>query len=819
MKLHVLMGSIVLSAAAAGCGDAAPPTIRMFIPGFTVRELPVALTSINNIEYAADGRLFAGGYDGRFHLLRDTDGDGLEDRVDTFSPETSANYPLGMAVKDGVPYAVLTDEVIRFIDTNGDGIPDKRETVVKGFDDQELVKAPYLNHRRVDSSMAIALAPDGALYVTMGNAGYNNPYWHDKAGADHYSTDKRRGCLLRFAPDGKVEQLATGLRYIMSLQFNRFGDLFGTDQEGATWCPNGNPFDELLHIQTGRHYGFPPAHPKSLPNVVDEPSVWDYGPQHQSTCGFRFNGPAAGRGRFGPEFWAYDALVTGESRGKLFRTIVAKTAAGYVATTHLLGAVPLLPVDCAISPQGDLLVSCHSGTPDWGDGPKGKGHLYKISFTDKAAPFPVVIYPSSETETTIAFDKPIDPAAWQDAARQIRIESGRYVGAADRVAAHRPGYAAVKFQQQQRRVTVPVKGVRFSDDKRSVVIETAPRAAAVNYALALPGKLDLAHDLSGVAAEWRGRDGTPWNGWLPHADFAASREFTRGSAAHDSLWKDLAAPGALTLRAQLDLWQMLIPATQPLSKLDYVPEPETVTVTFSSDAALSLEAPGSKLERISDRESRLTVAGPQANHWIAFTLSVKTPAAALDVSFTTTRDGIKRALGTRRFLVPFAKAAPPDMKDMTIPEIAGGNWAAGHALFTGKSKCAECHKFRGDGFRVGPDLGNQIHRDYASVLKDITDPNATINPDAIGYAVKTKDGLVVEGVRFAETGDELQLIQAGGGVKAIKQSDIASVKPMQKSLMPEGLVSALNPEELRDLMTYILTEAPPEPKPVAPKKP
>ena len=64
-----------------------------------------------------------------------------------------------------------------------------------------------------------------------------------------------------------------------------------------TWVPNGNPFDELLHIQTGRHYGFPPRHPKWLPDVIAEPSVWDYAPQHQSVCGFRFNGPSPGRGR------------------------------------------------------------------------------------------------------------------------------------------------------------------------------------------------------------------------------------------------------------------------------------------------------------------------------------------------------------------------------------------------------------------------------------------------------------------------------------------------------------------------------------------
>ena len=142
--------------------------------------------------------------------------------------------------------------------------------------------------------MAITLGPDGAWYVSMGNAGFNNTYWHNEQGMPHYSMDNRRGCLLRFDADGKVEQLASDLRYVMSLQMNKHGDLFGTDQEGATWVPNGNPFDELLHIQRGRHYGFPPRHPKWLPDVVDEPSVWDYSPQHQSACGFRFNTPVRG---------------------------------------------------------------------------------------------------------------------------------------------------------------------------------------------------------------------------------------------------------------------------------------------------------------------------------------------------------------------------------------------------------------------------------------------------------------------------------------------------------------------------------------------
>ena len=37
--------------------------------------------------------------------------------------------------------------------------------------------------------------------------------------------------------------------------------------------------------------GFPPRHSKHLPSVIDEPSVFDYIPQHQSTCGLNFNDP------------------------------------------------------------------------------------------------------------------------------------------------------------------------------------------------------------------------------------------------------------------------------------------------------------------------------------------------------------------------------------------------------------------------------------------------------------------------------------------------------------------------------------------------
>ena len=76
--------------------------------------------------------------------------------------------------------------------------------------------------------------------------------------------------------------------------------------------------------------------------MLDEPSTSDYGPQHQSTCGLCFNEPVKKDGpTFGPASWAGDAFVTGYSRGKLYRTQLVKTDAGYVAKNHLFACLSM----------------------------------------------------------------------------------------------------------------------------------------------------------------------------------------------------------------------------------------------------------------------------------------------------------------------------------------------------------------------------------------------------------------------------------------------------------------------------------------------
>ena len=70
----------------------------MLVPGFRVEQLPVDLPNINNLRFAKDGRLFALAYDGHVYVLRDTNGDGLEDEAKLFWDRDTISVPVGMAL-------------------------------------------------------------------------------------------------------------------------------------------------------------------------------------------------------------------------------------------------------------------------------------------------------------------------------------------------------------------------------------------------------------------------------------------------------------------------------------------------------------------------------------------------------------------------------------------------------------------------------------------------------------------------------------------------------------------------------------------------
>ena len=222
----------------------------------------------------------------------------------------------------------------------------------------------------------------------------------------------------------------------------------------------------------------------------------------------------------------------------------------------------------------------------------------------------------------------------------------------------------------------------------------------------------------------------------------------------------------------------------------------------------------------------MSIGGPISTNGSFFPLSMTATTLPFyrtrNLSFTTgwyveNAGRITRPFPLRRFYLPWAepKAEPaPLATERVVLELAGGRWLAGRRLFHSEQlACAKCHRTRGEGSAVGPDLSNLLHRDYASVLRDIREPSAAINPDHPAFNVDLTDGESLTGVVVGENAAELRLADATGKTVVLPRATVKALRASTLSLMPEGLLASLNAEQVRDLMTFLLT-VPLEPAPI-----
>jgi putative heme-binding domain-containing protein len=63
----------------------------------------------------------------------------------------------------------------------------------------------------------------------------------------------------------------------------------------------------------------------------------------------------------------------------------------------------------------------------------------------------------------------------------------------------------------------------------------------------------------------------------------------------------------------------------------------------------------------------------------------------------------------------------------------------------------------------------------------------------------------VDAFYVSEDKDAIVVRQPGAADKRLKKADIRSTRYIRRSLMPEGLLDALNDEQKRDLLGYLMT--------------
>lgn len=132
----------------------------------------------------------------------------------------------------------------------------------------------------------------------------------------------------------------------------------------------------------------------------------------------------------------------------------------------------------------------------------------------------------------------------------------------------------------------------------------------------------------------------------------------------------------------------------------------------------------------------------------------------------------------------------------------------GEAMFR-TTLCLACHRFNGDGGGIGPDLTGAANRyTLRDLLENIIDPSKVVSDQYDSQLIQKKDGGTLLGRIVQHEGGELKVMTnpfAPTALITLQENDIANIQTQAVSMMPPGLINALGPEELLDLLAYLLT--------------
>jgi putative membrane-bound dehydrogenase-like protein len=136
-----------------------------------------------------------------------------------------------------------------------------------------------------------------------------------------------------------------------------------------------------------------------------------------------------------------------------------------------------------------------------------------------------------------------------------------------------------------------------------------------------------------------------------------------------------------------------------------------------------------------------------------------------------------------------------------------GDARAGAEAF--KRVCAACHRMRGVGTEVGPDLAALTDKSPEAVLIAVLDPNRAFESKYANFVVQTTDGRILTGMVATETANSVTLRRQEGQEDILLRGDIDEMASTGQSVMPDGLEKDVSPRDLANLIAYLGSSGPP----------
>jgi putative heme-binding domain-containing protein len=132
---------------------------------------------------------------------------------------------------------------------------------------------------------------------------------------------------------------------------------------------------------------------------------------------------------------------------------------------------------------------------------------------------------------------------------------------------------------------------------------------------------------------------------------------------------------------------------------------------------------------------------------------------------------------------------------------ASGDPAKGKAIFT--TRCLTCHQQGGQGGKVGPALDGVGITGIEAILRNVLTPNAAMEGGYRNFRVITQDGRVVQGLLVSQDDDAIVIRQPDTADIRIATRDVEQAGFTTVSIMPEGLLEAMTPQEASDLFAHL----------------
>jgi len=139
--------------------------------------------------------------------------------------------------------------------------------------------------------------------------------------------------------------------------------------------------------------------------------------------------------------------------------------------------------------------------------------------------------------------------------------------------------------------------------------------------------------------------------------------------------------------------------------------------------------------------------------------------------------------------------------DLKPEVLAKANLSQGRMLYT--ALCGTCHKMYGQGGKIGPDLTGSGRANLDYLLENIADPSGVVSADYRMSLLTLKDGRTLSGV-ITETNARTLTLNTLTEAVTLDRAEIIKQETSPMSMMPEGLLLALQPEQVRDLIAYLM---------------